>query len=73
MRTVRDRGRALLLSFLLGPLVFLGCDGGQSGPQVDIPKDIKDKYSGAQDKKPAKGKEIKSIKDRSQPQEPDTK
>jgi len=41
---------------------------------LDIPKDLKDKYSTpVQEKKPAKGKEIKSIKDRSHPQEPDTK
>jgi hypothetical protein len=73
MRIFSHRGRALLLSFLLGPLVLMGC-GDQSGPQVEIPKDLKDKYnSPLQEKKPGKGKDVKSIKDRSHPMDPDTK
>ena len=74
MRIVRDRGRALLLSFLFGPLLLVGC-GDQSGEQIEIPKDLKDKYStgGAPEKKPAKGTEIKSIKDSVRSQGSDTK
>jgi hypothetical protein len=51
----------------------MGC-GEETGPQLSAPKDLKDKYnSPVQEKKAGKGPVIKSIKDRSHSQQPDTK